>query len=164
MHKTLGLVVLLAVAGCKSGGGGAAPDRNFASGELIAELDRVFAPMNEPLSAATNVLEIDVSRALYIRFANPARSQVHQIQFEPGPPSTYRYKNLSHGTQDLPLKFVIGKQTWLVTQSAIVRVHSGPQARFELRARGDVIIQRPRRSPEMADEIVVRDASWKKVK
>ena len=163
MSKLVAPLALVALVACKGGSDrepeDPAPDRQFASSELMAELNRVFAPMDERLSAAANVLEIDVSRALYDRFTNPARSEVHQLSFDPGPPSVYRYKNVGGGF-DLPLKFVIGKQTWLVTQGAIVRVHGGTTPRFELRASGDVLLQRPKLPPQRAREVVVRDATW----
>lgn len=151
------VVCSLVLAACQSQevhqAGGGSPGRR------IEDFERVFAPMLERASVAANRLSIDVSRELWDRFGYPSRSNVHDFSFDPGPPSVYRFRN-SKGGLSLPLKFVIGRQTFLIVGSAEIRVHRAGPARLDIEAQGDVVVHRALGDPETVASLRVQDGKW----
>lgn len=146
----------LVLAACQSS---PAPRGKPAPGRTLADMERVLAPMQERLSVFASRLKVDVSRELFDKFSYPSDSDRHQMRFTPGPPSTYRFRNIGGGV-DVPMKFVIGKQTYLVLGTAELRVHWTGPARLDLEAGGTIIVNRPRSAPRDAAFLRVHDGKW----
>jgi hypothetical protein len=148
------LWLLLAAAGC------AGVEVEPVSGERTAQsLDAAFAPMQDELSVLCDRLEVDLSRELWDRCGYSSNQAFHQLDRQPGPPAVYAFRN-ERGGVTLPLKFKIGRQTWLVTEAAVFRLHGSGKARFELMAVGNVVVSRTGRQPEPIGELRVEGGRW----
>lgn len=133
--------------------------RVFAAEATVRGLKHVFEPMNERASVAADVLEVHVSRQLWDRFSHPSDGVWHALRFEPGPPSTYRFFNKTGGLS-VPLKFVIGEQTWLIVKEARIFVHGGGAPRLDIQAKGSVIVSKKGQPPRQISSLEVSDGKW----
>ncbi len=159
LKLAVGCVAILAAAcaGDPAAASGAPSGRGIV--RTIAALEQVFAPMKQPLSVAADRLVVDVSRELWDRFGYPAHGPRHSMKRTPGSPTVYRFENVGGGLS-LPLKFVIGKQTYLIVKSALFRIHREGPARLKLVASGSVVVQRPGVGPKSVAYLAVEHGQW----
>lgn len=153
-------VLLVCATSCQGTKTETPEPKKLLANETAQELERLFAPMQETGTIACNTLRVRTHRALWDRFTYPVRSRVCELIFEKGGEggvSRYRFKNV--GGVDYPLKFVIGKRTFLVLGRALLEVAAG-EPRFDVVAEGNVIAQEQGGKARDASFVRVEGGRW----
>jgi len=137
-------------------GAGHTPPRDMQT------LDRVFAPMTgEDVHILADVVEVDMSRELYVRGSYPAGStDTCVVSREDGSPSLRTFMTVKKDGIYRPVKFKIGSVTFHAVRGAVLRLYGKGEARFDLVARGKVAILRKGRQPQKTEKLVIRDGKW----
>lgn len=133
-----------------------APPRNMRT------LDQVFAPMTgQDVHVLADVVEVDMSRELYVRGSYPAGStDTYVVSREEGSPSVRTFMTLQKNGIYSPVKFKIGSVTFHAVRGAVLRLYGKGEARFDLVARGAVAILRKGKQPQKVDKLEIRDGKW----